>query len=273
MIKRYYWLILISLGIFSTACGTAPPALITPTPQTATQSSSSTTSMGMGMGGMMARHHAPIPADYAGLRNPLPADDASIARGAEIFATHCVTCHGESGMGDGPTAASLDPAPAPIARTSQMMGDDYQFWRISEGGAMEPFNSSMIAWKGILNEQQRWDVINYIQALGRGAVMPGGQMGGAAFDPTVEAADQAEMLAQAVEQGIITEDEAAVFSSVHEIVDAQILQARADGAQGSMDDLLNGVVAELVSSAELTEDQAATFLLVHTRLGEAELMR
>ena len=35
-------------------------------------------------------------------------------------------------MGNGPAAAALDPAPAPIAHTSQMMGNDY-LWRIDKG--------------------------------------------------------------------------------------------------------------------------------------------
>jgi len=115
---------------------------------------------------MMARHHAPIPQAYAGLTNPLPADDDSLERGANLYLTYCASCHGDGGMGDGPAGTALDPAPAPVARTSQRMGDDYFFWRTSEGGFMDPFNSAMPAWKGALDEQARWDIINYIQALG-----------------------------------------------------------------------------------------------------------
>lgn len=116
--------------------------------------------------GMVARHHAPIPEAYAGLTNPIPADDDSLERGADLYRTYCASCHGNDGLGDGPAGTALDPAPAPVARTSQRMGDDYFFWRTSEGGFMEPFNSAMPAWKGALDEQARWDIINYIQALG-----------------------------------------------------------------------------------------------------------
>ena len=37
------------------------------------------TSPGMGMNndGMMTRHHAEIPAEYAGVKNPIPADEES----------------------------------------------------------------------------------------------------------------------------------------------------------------------------------------------------
>ena len=115
---------------------------------------------------MMARHQAVIPPAYAGLTNPVPPNQGSLARGAEIYNTNCVACHGDSGMGDGPAAAGLNPAPAPIAHTSLMLGDSYLFWRISEGGAMKPFNSTMPSWKATLDEQARWDVINYIRAMG-----------------------------------------------------------------------------------------------------------
>jgi len=93
---------------------------------------------GMGMGGppagMRERHQAPIPAEYQGKTNPIPADEASLARGEEIYAQQCATCHGDGGMGDGPAGQGLDPAPAPVAHASQMLSDSYLFWRINEGG-------------------------------------------------------------------------------------------------------------------------------------------
>lgn len=244
--------------------------------------------MGNGMGGMMARHHATIPAEYAGMINPIPADEASIERGAEIYTTHCASCHGDGGMGDGPAAASLDPAPAPIAHTSQMLGDDYLFWRITEGGHEEPFNSGMVAWDGILEEETRWDLINYMRALGSGNAMPRQGMGGAAYDPAVEAEMQAEMLADAVAQDVISEEEAAVFTEVHELVDGQMMQNRGRGGQGNMGNgmqnrgggmngNMNMMMADsltaLVAAGEITQAQAETFANVHDRLVEAGLMQ
>ena len=39
--------------------------------------------------------------------NPVPADEASIARGAQIFEQHCLMCHGMDGKGNGTVAAFL----------------------------------------------------------------------------------------------------------------------------------------------------------------------
>jgi mono/diheme cytochrome c family protein len=152
--------------------------------------------MGMGNSDMMARHAAPIPEEFAGLTNPVVADEASLARGLEIFTLHCVVCHGESGMGDGPSAVNLDPQPAAIAHTSQMMSDAYLFWRVTEGGI--PFETAMIPYGGVLDEQARWDVLNYVRSLGNGQMAGGGRMG-----METEAAQRAEMLSQAVAQEVL----------------------------------------------------------------------
>jgi hypothetical protein len=87
-----------------------------------------------------------------------------------------------------------------------MMSDDYLFWRISEGSGS--FNTAMPGWKNTLDEQARWDVINYVRALGTGDIEPQSGMGGSKFDPAVEAARQAEVLTMAVEQGVVTQAEA-----------------------------------------------------------------
>jgi mono/diheme cytochrome c family protein len=172
--------------------------------------------MGAGGSGMMTRHHAEIPDEYAGMTNPVPADEASLERGATLYATNCASCHGDGGMGDGPAGSALDPAPAPVAHSSQMVADDYLFWRISEGGT--PFNTSMPPWK-VLDEQARWDMVNYMRALGAGTVKPASGMGGQAYDPDVQATQQAEILAQAVEQGVVTQEEANTFKLAHDAVE------------------------------------------------------
>lgn len=242
-------------------------------PEPETARSAASPGMGMGPGsGMMARHSAAIPEEYAGLTKPAPATEESLERGAELYTTHCASCHGDGGMGDGPAGAALDPAAAPIAHTSQMLGDDYLFWRISEGGTMAPFNSSMPAWSGTLDEQARWDVINYIQALGSGAAAPRQAMGGAAFDPEAEAAQRAEMLATAVKQGILTQAEADNFDQVHAELDALMAQGM-ENMRGNMTNMQDEMLAELVAAGSITQSQANMFSESHNKLLESGLMQ
>jgi mono/diheme cytochrome c family protein len=225
---------------------------------------------GVGGDGIMSRHHAAIPAEYAGLTNPIPADAASLERGASLYATNCASCHGDGGMGDGPAASALDPAPAPVAHSSRMLADDYLFWRISEGGA--PFDSSMPAWK-TLDEEARWDMINFMRALGTGEVKPVSSMGGETYDPEVQAAQQAELLAQAIEQGIISQSEADTFDFVHTAVERyRIEHPEIVNNESSNTELEDAILAALVDSQTITQNEADAFTDIHNRLGASGLM-
>ncbi|MCG2787370.1 MAG: cytochrome c [Anaerolineae bacterium] len=228
--------------------------------------------MGIGMGGngMMARHHAQIPENYAGLTNPITADETSLERGKILYATNCASCHGDGGMGDGPAGAALDPAPAPVAHSSQMMADDYLFWRISEGGT--EFGTTMPGWKA-LDEQSRWDMINYMRALGAGTVNPSQGMGGAAYDPEFQAARQTEMLADAVEQGVVTQEEADTFKLVHDALEKyQIEHSEIRNSSSNATERETAVLATLVEANAITQVQADAFREIHDKLGTAGLM-
>lgn len=226
--------------------------------------------MGMDRDNMMMRHHATVPDKYAGKTNPIPSNDISLERGSALYATNCASCHGDGGMGDGPAGAALDPAPAPIAHTSQMMADDYLYWRISEGGA--EFATSMPPWK-VLPEQDRWDMINYIRALGEGTVQPGMGMGGVAFNPTAQAIQQAEILAEAVNQGVVTQAEADLFATVH----GAMQQYRTDHPElansgENATEREAGILSALEAAGIVTQEQAEAFPDIHDRLGNAGLM-
>ena len=220
--------------------------------------------------GMMTRHHAEVPAEYAGLKNPIPADEKSLERGAALYTTNCASCHGDGGMGDGPAGSALDPVPAAVAHTSQMMADDYLFWRLSEGGT--PFGTSMPAWK-VLDEQERWDMVNYMRALGAGTVEPASGMGGEMYDPAVQTAQQAEMLAQAVAQGVVTQDEADLFKLVHDAVKQyrsehpEIMNSGRNATEREA-----AILAALVDENIITQAQADEFTNIYDRLGASGLL-
>jgi mono/diheme cytochrome c family protein len=102
---------------------------------------------------------APVPAEYAGLTDPLGPEAAN--EGAEVFKTNCEACHGPQGHGDGPAGQALDPKPRNLAEIQAEAGDDFLFWRIREG---KP-GTSMVAWKGILTDEQIWQTVSFIRTL------------------------------------------------------------------------------------------------------------
>ncbi len=126
-----------------------------------------------GQHGMHGHRHdkwvTPPPA-YASKRSTLWAYPAAIARGEKLFQTNCQVCHGTAGTGMGPAAKSLAHPPADLTNHFHRApgdGDAYLFWRVSEGGTVEPFKSmqsAMPAFKTILSEEQRWDVLAYVHA-------------------------------------------------------------------------------------------------------------
>jgi len=87
---------------------------------------------------------------------------ASVARGAALYAPHCALCHGVSGTGDGPAAASLNQPPADLTAphaADHTAGD--MFWWLTRGRPRGP----MPGFDGVLSEEDRWDVINLVRAL------------------------------------------------------------------------------------------------------------
>lgn len=273
------------LGALLVAC--APPATLltspteAPAPTAATAGSESPPwGRGMGQGpgmggGMMARHHAVVPEEYAGLSNPLLADEQSLARGQALYEANCASCHGETGMGEGPAGQALDPPASPVAHTSQMLSDAYLFWRISEGGAA--FGTAMPAWKAALDRQARWDLVNYLRSLegapGRGPG-PGAGMGlGPGSD---EGQHRAEMLAEAVDLGVITQADAELFEQVHQVLD-EAYGADQAGMEGmgprGMQAMQRALTGQAVRDGRITQEMADRFSEIHDLLIEVGMMQ
>ncbi len=101
-----------------------------------------------------------VPAEYAGkTTNPLGTEAAT--DGANVFHANCEPCHGPQGHGDGPVGQALDPRPQNLATLQTVATDEYLFWRISEG----KYGTSMVGWKGILTEDQVWQVVSFLRTL------------------------------------------------------------------------------------------------------------
>ncbi len=119
--------------------------------------------------GPIPRHHyammSGIPDPYASMTNPLAHTQATLDRGAKVYAANCAACHGPQGLGDGPAGRSLSPPPGNLAWLSDMpMGqwDPFIYWSVAEGGAQ--FGTAMPAFKNTLSKDEIWAVTAYIQA-------------------------------------------------------------------------------------------------------------
>ena len=104
--------------------------------------------------------------------NPVPADERSLRNGKQQFQINCVVCHGALGAGDGPVTRFGFPPLAIGAgsRAAGQLSDGYLFGIIRNGrGLMPPYNR--------LEEQERWDLINYLRTLQNGTAATTGGIG------------------------------------------------------------------------------------------------
>ena len=100
------------------------------------------------------------PARAAKKKNPVEANDASFARGKELYTAECFSCHGATGKGDGPGVKDLEKKPEDLSLAkTQDQTDGALFWKISEG--RKPMPALGEKW----NENQRWDVVNYLRTF------------------------------------------------------------------------------------------------------------
>lgn len=114
-------------------------------------------------GGGAPTSESSIPKEYAGKTNPYAGDADAIAAGKVLFEAQCSSCHGPGGKGDGPAGQALNPPAADLTKVTE--GDDYEFYRISEGGGFAPYNSAMPPHKSTLTEDQIWKIISFVDSL------------------------------------------------------------------------------------------------------------
>ena len=92
--------------------------------------------------------------------NPYAGNEIAAQKGAMLYQKLCWTCHGKTGQGDGPVGKSLNPKPKNFSlKEVQEQTDGALFWKISNGNGM------MVPYKHSLNEEQRWQLVNFIRSL------------------------------------------------------------------------------------------------------------
>jgi putative copper export protein len=114
-------------------------------------------------------------------RSPTGFTAAAIARGQELYAPHCASCHGAQGRGDGPAAAGMAVPPADLTAGHLWMHSDGElFWWLAHGiEAPEGDGLAMPGFAEALTDDDRWDLIDFIRARNAGLAgrsgMPWGQ--------------------------------------------------------------------------------------------------
>lgn len=90
-------------------------------------------------------------------------DDLSDVRGAIVYRTYCVLCHGPNGDGKGRAAKNYTPRPANLIQS--VVSDDYKKQIITKGGGAMGRSPYMPPWGGELTDEQIRDVVAYLRLI------------------------------------------------------------------------------------------------------------
>jgi len=110
----------------------------------------------------------------ATLLAPASALAGDAAAGKTVYTTNCLSCHGETGKGDGPVGQVLQPPPRDFAAGDFKLdgdgdgtpGSDADLKAvIAKGAGAFGGNQMMAAWAGMLSEDDIANVVAYIRTL------------------------------------------------------------------------------------------------------------
>ena len=98
--------------------------------------------------------------------NPIPPNSASVAAGEVLYRQQCLACHGPSGKGDGPVGLTLNPRPADLSlHTAPGVHPDGQLYEWITFGFPD---APMPAFESMIEETDRWHLVNYIRTFSGG---------------------------------------------------------------------------------------------------------
>src|SRR5918996_300744 len=103
------------------------------------------------------------------LSTTIAVQAADVEEGKKLYGQFCASCHGQSGKGDGPAAAALNPKPRDHTDKAYMstLSDDDLLKVIKNGGASVGKSPLMPPWGASLNDDQIKDVIAYVRTLSK----------------------------------------------------------------------------------------------------------
>lgn len=93
----------------------------------------------------------------------LPKAAIDLAEGRALYERNCASCHGLSGMGDGPASASMNPRPPAVGDAATMRDVSpatmYRILSVGIGGTPMP------GYAAEMTPEQRWNIVSYLLSL------------------------------------------------------------------------------------------------------------
>ncbi len=102
-----------------------------------------------------------VPAKYKKMENTASFDGEGKSVAKQLYSKHCKSCHGKTGLGDGPKAKELDtPSGDFSAEGFQSQTDGELFYKTTFG------RDDMPAYdKKISSDEDRWLIVHYMRTF------------------------------------------------------------------------------------------------------------
>ena len=94
---------------------------------------------------------------------PSSAGRDQIVAGFCAYETHCVACHGASGVARQRWAAGMEPAPPYLLDSTRKFTAPQLFWTVKNGIKM----TGMPSWREAMRDEEIWNVVAFLQAMPR----------------------------------------------------------------------------------------------------------
>jgi mono/diheme cytochrome c family protein len=102
----------------------------------------------------------PVPAGDNTKVSPVKSSPATIEEGKTLYVKNCQSCHGKSGLGDGPKAKLLESSAGDFsAKAFQSQTDGSIFFKTEKG------RGDMPAYKGKIEETDIWKIIVFMRTF------------------------------------------------------------------------------------------------------------
>ncbi len=108
--------------------------------------------------------HATLNSEAPKGANPVAPTDANLVAGVDLYARHCVICHGTAKGDASASAVAKGLYPKPPQLATDGVEDDPEgvsFWKIKHGIRW----TAMPSWKGTLNDQQIWTLAQFLKHM------------------------------------------------------------------------------------------------------------
>ena len=101
-----------------------------------------------------------IPAKFKTMKNAKTNDAASVAAGKELWNKNCASCHGKTGLGDGPKARTLETYAVNFTKPAfQGQTDGELFYKTKIG------RGEMPKYEGKIGDDDIWHLVNFMRSL------------------------------------------------------------------------------------------------------------